>query len=100
MNKGKISLWRIAELLRLDSIFQIMALTFAQMRAPLPKKGIDGILKELATVCHLEDSSTAENNPYFNAAHALSQLQDIPDSQVTTGHTELFTRSIHGSFKS
>jgi hypothetical protein len=51
-------------------------------------------------VCHFEDSSTAEKNPYFNVAHAVSQIYDLPDSQVTTGQTELFTRSIHGPFKS
>lgn len=100
MSKGKMSLWRIADPLRPDSLFHIMAPTFARMHSPLPEKGIDGIKRCLAIVCHLEDSSTAENNPYFNAAHALSQIQDLPDSQVTTGQTELFTRSIHGPFKS
>jgi hypothetical protein len=100
MSKGKMSLWRIANPLRSDSLFRVMASTFAQMHSPLPEKGIDGITRGLAIVCHLEDSSTAENNPYFNAAHAVSQIQDLPDSQVTTGQTELFTRSIHGPFKS
>ncbi|RYC60891.1 hypothetical protein CHU98_g5321 [Xylaria longipes] len=55
--------------------------------------------RALAIVCHLEDSSTAETNAYFNAAHAVSQIQGLSDSQVTTGHTQLFTRSIEGSFK-
>jgi hypothetical protein len=67
-----MSLWRIANPLRPDSLFRIMASTFAQMHSPLPEKGIDGITRDLAIVCHLEDSSTAENNPYFNAAYAVS----------------------------
>lgn len=100
MSNGKMSLWRIANPLRPDSLFSIMASTFAQMHSPLPEKGIEGITKGLDTVCHLDDSSTAESNPYFNAAHALSRIQDLPDHQVTIGKTELFTRSIHGPFKS
>ncbi|KAI0446904.1 hypothetical protein F4803DRAFT_501655 [Xylaria telfairii] len=100
MIKGKMSLWRIINPLRPDSLFRIMASTFAHMHSPLPSKGIDGIPRALAIVCQLEDSSTAENNSYFNAAHAVSLIQGLSDSQVTTGHTQLFTRSIHGSFKS
>ncbi|KAI3334144.1 hypothetical protein F4824DRAFT_468860 [Ustulina deusta] len=100
MAKGKMSLWRIINPLRPDSLFRVMASTFADMHSPLPEKGIDGIPRALAIVCHLENSSTAESNPYFNAAHAVSQIQGLSDSQVTTGHTQLFTCSIQASFKS
>lgn len=100
MSKGKMSLWRITNPLRPESLFRVMAPTFAQMHSPLPEKGVDGIPRGLAIVCDLEDSSTAENNPYLNAAHAVSQIQDLPDSQVTIGQTELFTRNIRDPFKS
>ncbi|KAI1746486.1 hypothetical protein F4782DRAFT_524336 [Xylaria castorea] len=99
MIKGKMSLWRIINPLRSDSLFRIMASTFAHMHTPLPEKGIDGIPIALATVCHLEDSSTAENNPYLNTAHAIAQIQGLSDSQVTTGHAYLFIRSIQGPFE-
>jgi len=99
MSKGKMSLWCIANPLRPDSTPRVMASTYAQMHSPLPEKGIGGIKRDLATVCLLEDSSTAENNPYFNAAHAVSLIQDLPDSEVTIGQTELFTRSVHRPFK-
>lgn len=99
MIKGKMSLWRIINPLRPDSLFRVMASTFADMHSPLPGKGIDGIPQALAAVCNLEGSSTAENNPYFNAAHAVSLIQGLPDCQVTTGHTQLFIRSIQGPFK-
>lgn len=95
-----MSLWRMANPLRPDSLFRILSSTFAQMHSPLPDEGIDGIARPLAMVCHLDDSSTAENNSYFNAAHAVSQIQDLPDSQVTIGHTQLFTRCMHGPFNS
>ncbi|KAI0186872.1 hypothetical protein EV127DRAFT_164923 [Xylaria flabelliformis] len=99
MIKGKMSLWRIINPLRSDSIFRVMASTFAHMHSPLPKKGIDGIPSALAMVCHLDDSSTAENNPYFNTAHAVAHIQGLSDSQITTGHTQLFTCSMQGPFE-
>lgn len=99
MIKGKMSLWQIVNPLRSDSLFRVMAPTFAHMHSQLPEAGIDGIPSALAAVCNLKDSSTAETNPYFQAAHAISQIQDLPDSEVTTGHTQLFIRSIHGPIK-
>ncbi|KAL7785462.1 hypothetical protein V8C43DRAFT_325313 [Trichoderma afarasin] len=99
MHTGKMALWCIANPLRSDSLFRILESTFAQMNSPLPEKGIDGMLVALATVCHLEDSSTTENSPYFKAAHAVSEIQRLPDSQVTIGHTEAFTHCIYGPFK-
>lgn len=99
MSKGKMSLWHIVNPLRPDSIFRVMAATFAYMHSPLPEGGIDGISGALAAVCNLSDSSTAETNPYFHAAHAVSQILDLPDNEVRTGQTQLFMRSIHGPFK-
>ncbi|KAF7114476.1 hypothetical protein CNMCM5793_008780 [Aspergillus hiratsukae] len=99
MSNAKMSLWHIVNPLRPDSLFCVMAGTFAQMHSPLPERGIDGIPRALAAVCSLRDSSTARNNPYFHAAHAVSQIRDLPDSEVTTGQTQLFTRCIHGTFE-
>ncbi|KAB8260741.1 hypothetical protein BDV32DRAFT_122494 [Aspergillus pseudonomiae] len=99
MSKSKMSLWPIVNPLRPDSLFRVMAATFSQMQAPLPERGIDGIPRALVAICLLNDSSTANNNPYFDAAHALSQILDLPDSEVTTGQTQLFTRSIDGPFE-
>ncbi|KAL5363038.1 hypothetical protein BJX96DRAFT_111963 [Aspergillus floccosus] len=99
MTNGKMSLWHMVNPLRPESLFRVMAGTFAQMQSPLPEKGIGGIPRTLAAACHLKGSSTAESSPYFHAAHAVSQILDLPDSEVTTGHTQRFTRSIHGPFK-
>ncbi|KAF7169369.1 hypothetical protein CNMCM5623_002132 [Aspergillus felis] len=99
MSKGKMALWHIVNPLRPDSLFSVMAATFAIMHSPLPESGIDGIPRALAALCLLDDSSTARNNPYFHAAHGVSQILDLPDSDVTTGQTQLFTRSIHGPFE-
>ncbi|KAJ5408388.1 hypothetical protein N7509_002271 [Penicillium cosmopolitanum] len=99
MSKGKNSLWHIVDPLRPDSIFTIMAETFALMFSPLPERGIDGIPNALATVCLLLESSTAKKNPYFYAAHAVSRILYIPDNEISTGNTQIFTLSIHGSFE-
>ncbi|KAL4915630.1 hypothetical protein BDW62DRAFT_203392 [Aspergillus aurantiobrunneus] len=98
MSKGKMSLWHILNPLRPDSLFRVMAGTFADMLSPLPESGIDGIPASLATICNLTASSTAQTNPYFHAAHAVSRVQSLPDSQVNTGQAQLFMRSIDGAF--
>jgi hypothetical protein len=98
MSKGKMSLWNMTNPLRPDSLFRVMAGTYAQMNEPLPEKGSEGIPMALAALCSLRHSSTADTNPYFNAVHALSRTQHLSDNEVTVGHTELFTRSIKGAF--
>lgn len=100
MDNAKMSLWHIVNPLRPESIFSIMKDTYAQLASPSPERGADGIPGPLASVCGLEELSTAENNSYFSAAHSLSQLLEIEDSRVTVGHTQRFTKCIHGKFKS
>lgn len=99
MSKGKMALWRITNPLRSDSLFRVMAGTYAQIFAPQAEIGCEGIPPLLATLCGIHVSSTAENNPYFDAAHALSLLWGVPDSEVTVGHTEIFTRALKGAFE-
>jgi hypothetical protein len=99
MNERKMALWHILDPLRSDSVFRVMAATFARMNAPFPQEGIDGLPGALAAVCDLDDSSTPESSPLFYPAHAVGQILVLPDTEVTTGQTQLFTRSIHGSFK-
>jgi hypothetical protein len=99
MSRGKMSLWDITNPLRPDSLFRVMAGTYAQMNSPLPEEGLSGVPRALAIVCNLQQSSTGQNNPYFETAHAVSQIQRLPDNQVTVGYTEIFTRTIHGPFE-
>ena len=100
MMKGKMSLWAKVNPLRTDSLFRVMAPTFAHMYSSFPKKGTDGIPGDLAEVCHIDDSATADSNPYFNTAHAVSQMHSLPDSQIRTGHAYIFIRTIEGPFQS
>jgi hypothetical protein len=98
MISGKMSLWNMVDPLRNDSLFRVMAVTIAQMQAPLPQVGIEGIPEALASVCRLNEISTPDN-PYFYAAHAVSRILYLPDSEVTTGQTQLFTHRIDGAFR-
>lgn len=99
MSHGKMSLWHLVNPLRPDSLFRVMAPTFADMDAPLPARGIDGIPAPLAALCGLHPSCTAEENPYFAAAHTVSHLLLLPSAHVTTGLTQLFPRCIAGRFE-
>ncbi|RGP78842.1 putative c6 finger domain [Fusarium longipes] len=99
MINGKMSLWQMVEPHRVDSLFHVMAGTFTEMQSPLPDVGIQGVPEPLANLCLLHDLSTADDNPYFNAAHAVSRLLSLPDSEVTTGQTQLFTHRLDGVFR-
>ncbi|KAG6995926.1 hypothetical protein FocnCong_v016053 [Fusarium oxysporum f. sp. conglutinans] len=83
MISGKMSLWNMVDPLRNDSLFRVMAVTIAQMQAPLPDVGVEGIPEALASICQLNQTSTSES-PYFYAAHAVSQILYLPDSEVAT----------------
>ncbi|KAL3479387.1 hypothetical protein BJX99DRAFT_78195 [Aspergillus californicus] len=105
ISNGKMSLWHIINPLRPDSIFCVMADTFAIMDSPLPdpESDIADIQpRALAALCRLDSELSytgGKNNPYFYAAHAVSQTLNLPDTDVTTGHIQLFTRSVHGPFE-
>lgn len=99
MNKGKMALWDIINPLRPESLFSTMAPVYAQMESHYPERGMNGIPSWLASICLLDESSTAENNLYFDAAHGLAQVLDLPDADFTTGHTQPFMRSINGPFE-
>ncbi|KAJ5115798.1 hypothetical protein N7456_000146 [Penicillium angulare] len=99
MINGKMSLWNTIDPLRPESIFHVMAASFTDMFSPLPTMGVDGIPESLVNMCLLNDSSTAENNAYFSAAHAISRLIGLPDYEITAGQVQLFASSIHGPYR-
>ncbi|KAH7413048.1 hypothetical protein BKA64DRAFT_719010 [Cadophora sp. MPI-SDFR-AT-0126] len=99
MSEGKMSLWHILNPLRPDSLFHMLSDTYMLMQSPFPEAGIDNIPAELAGLCCLEESSTVESNPYFQATHALSHSLCLPDNEVTTAQVQFFMRAIHGHFK-
>ena len=68
------------------------------MSLSLPEVEIDGTLRDIAAICGLNSSSTSETGPYFDAAHALLHMLDLPDSSVTTGRALPFTQSTRDAF--
>ena len=76
MQKGMRALWPIVDLERDGSLFrgQTMPLNRRCLGVPLPTEGIDDILPFIAALCGLDQSSNANNSPYYSAAQMLSLL--------------------------
>lgn len=99
MGDGKKALWRLTNPLRPDSIFKIMASTFAEMHSQLTTTSIDCVPIALARLCNLDGLSTAESNPYFTAVHAVIHLQCLPDEQLTPGRALSFLSHVPTAYK-
>lgn len=99
MGEGKMAVWHMADPLRPDSLFSGAASTYAQIHAPLPSVGIDGIPPRLAELCKIDESSTAESSPFLTASHAVSKLYSLSDSHLTTGRVLPFLTQMPTSFK-
>ena len=93
MINGKMSLWQLVEPMHVDSLFHVMGVTFDQMLSPLPELGMHGIPEPIAEICLLHDLSTADENPYFYAAHAVSHVQ--PSYSLAGGAAD---RAIHCTY--
>lgn len=100
ISEGKMAVYHVVDPLRPESLFSAMASTYAQVHAPLPTAGIDGISPRLAKVCNLQGSSTAESSPFFTPAHAVSKLCSLSDSHLTTGRALAFLAQMPTQFKS
>ncbi|KAH8888928.1 C6 finger domain protein [Thozetella sp. PMI_491] len=99
MSEGKYVLWQLTNPLRQDSIFCKFARIYTEADAPLPKAGIDGIPEALVDLCMLNDSSNAENHPYFAAVHGIVRLQNTLKEEVTLAKALSFISQAHRPFK-
>lgn len=98
--EGKMVIWELVEPLRPGSIFHDMFTGYAQLFSPIPHAGNGGIPPKLARVCNIDESSSAEDNPYFGAVHVLAQLERLPRDQLTATGCLVFTRHMQQLFKS
>ncbi|UKZ69576.1 uncharacterized protein TrAtP1_010582 [Trichoderma atroviride] len=80
---GKMKLWHLVNPLRPESVYRIISESFAQLHQSVPTRGTNGVSVELVQLCGLDESSTQENNPFFTAAHGLSQLLEVPKGRVS-----------------
>ncbi|KAK4212076.1 hypothetical protein QBC37DRAFT_318926 [Rhypophila decipiens] len=110
MSNSKMFLWNFVDPLRKDSIFSVLAPTYADMCYPLPESGTDGIPPELACLCKLTPTSNTDTSPYFLAAHAVGHIWgdgpilgadkgDRDGEKVKVGSTQVFTRVVSGPFE-
>ena len=100
LGAGKMALWHVVNPLRPESVFRIMSETLVNMRRPLPARGIDGVKIELVELCGLDESSTQENNPYFEVAHCTSRLLNTSKGEVSLGEAMMASRHMHSEFAS
>lgn len=95
----KWALWNLMDPMRPDSIFRCLADTYADLRIDAPPYGVHGVSPLLVRLCELNEHSTAESNPYFMAAHAISQLTDPPESPKYLAKVLAFLSCMSQSFK-
>jgi hypothetical protein len=84
MSKGKLAAWNITIPLRPDSIFHVLAdkCETDQQFSATARSGIEGIPSAFINLYGLSNSSAAENNLYYVAAHTLSPLLHIECDQL------------------
>lgn len=80
---GKMKLWQLLNPLRPQSVHRIIFESLAKLHQSVPTRGTNGVSVELVQLCGLDESSTAENNPFFTVAHCLSQLLEAPKGRVS-----------------
>ncbi|KAJ4301558.1 hypothetical protein N0V90_003651 [Kalmusia sp. IMI 367209] len=76
LSEGKKAVWKLTNPLRPGGLFSPMAHEYAAINLTLPRSGAEDMEPWLASLCNINESSTADNNPYFAAAHNLTQLQN------------------------
>jgi hypothetical protein len=67
------AIWQLADPTRSSSVFHAIMVTTFEPQS-LPTRGLEGVSTDLAKTCSLDESSTADNNPYFVFVHGLSRL--------------------------
>ncbi|KAJ9143348.1 putative C6 finger domain protein [Pleurostoma richardsiae] len=99
MSEGKMAVWDVAEPLRPDSIFHVMADDYARLFTPLPTVGASGVDPAVARLCGIDAGSTPEGNPYFRAAHALGRVRRLRDEEGTPGRVLVFMSRMQKSYR-
>jgi hypothetical protein len=99
MGDGKMSLWRLTDPTRPDSVFHSMANVFAGLFGPFATVELDSIPPEIVELCRLDMSSTMDRNPYFVAVHTVFSILRIPNEQMNTPVVWMFIHHMQSSFK-
>ncbi|KAJ1709234.1 hypothetical protein NYO67_8631 [Aspergillus flavus] len=100
MAEGKMSVWRLADPLRPNSLFRDMAEEYTQMYDGPFCIGTDRVPPALARLCCITPSSSPDTNPYFTAVHTIAPLLHRSPGQLSRANILSFTSRIERPFKS
>jgi hypothetical protein len=84
LTAGKKAVWALTNPLRPSSVFSIVAREYVAWDMPIPVSSVGSIDARLALLCGITESSSAENNPYFETAYMLTRSQAL-DSEFEPG---------------
>ncbi|KAK9328257.1 hypothetical protein V1520DRAFT_346561 [Lipomyces starkeyi] len=98
MLEGKNTVWKVADPLRLDSSF-FRTLDHDLSFPASTSSGVENIPSAFIQVYDLENTSTAENNPYHAAVHTLAPLLHIECVQSTIPRFLSFAWCMRPAFK-
>lgn len=101
MCESKAVIWNITNPLRPDSVFHILADDFetSSLASAATTSSIEGIPPAFIQLYSLDNSSTADNSPYYAAVHGLAPLLRIECNQSTIGRFLLFMSHMQPDFR-
>jgi hypothetical protein len=85
--EGKKEIWKIADPHRSDSIFYPQIPRFESHKKDFAAQEVDlsGLPPELVKICHINNTSSTENNPYLLLVTTLARLNPIACTPDTFG---------------
>ena len=109
MSEGKREIWKIADPLRSDSIFQPLATDYTQYFAPISSEDapLENLPSDLLSLCNFSSSTTeasisnseSDRNPYFASVFTLAHLLPKPCSAATFPRFLTFIGFMNTSFR-
>lgn len=99
MTEAKRAIWELADVLRSKGIFRNMAEDLREMYAPLPATPIQGVPATLLRICHLSQSSSAADNPYYTAVRTLAPLLSEKLQKPSKGNILCFLSQMQPQFR-
>jgi hypothetical protein len=100
MSEGKKEIWKIADPLRVDSVFYSMVPDFMQYASPTSSRSeLQKLPPELIQLCKLDDASMQDNSPYLTCASFLTQTINLECNTHNMGVFLSFFGCMHPDYK-
>ncbi|CAK7225668.1 hypothetical protein SEUCBS140593_005982 [Sporothrix eucalyptigena] len=98
LGAGKMTLWSMVNPAREGSVFRPMFQVLGELRTNFVESDAP-LLPELGILCGIDESSTAETNPYYDVAISLSRLIPLPADHASLGTILMVASKMHGLFE-